>query len=308
MRYERVLAATLLFGGCGWGCSAASDSPSSEDAAAIEQAELSHLEAGLRSLAGDKVTRFSSAEELAAKRAELDREYRLDKAKGKALRAELGTLGDLVRPQEALTLAALGQVYVSDTSVFSTEQLMQKARTKLAALHEEEPGPDGAREGSEHVGTTAQALTGKSWQSEDRQYPYKMIGTSYHDTTWVEGEVGAKTEFQKHREKYWWLGKRWYGLDADHLSVRSVVFKNNSAIDAVQDSDSNDDVVSVTANWCVAKPTGSDITCGAILNPYGVHSFHAVDHGSSRFRVETANNVSDGANYNGYTTGYDIAW
>lgn len=307
MRYNRAFVAALLLASTGLGCSASSDGLSTEDVAAVEQQELMRLEAGLRSLAGDKETRLASADELAARRRDIQREYKLDKAKGKELRSALGTLGDLVRPDEALALATLGNVYVDDALVFSAEQLLQKARAKLEALHEEEPQAESTAAG-EHLGETAQALSGVGWQAEDRQYPYKMIGTSYHDTTWIEGQVGAKTEFQKHREKYWWLGKRWYGLDAEHLSVRSIVFKSNTAIDAVQDSDSNDDAVGVTANWCVAKPTSGDITCGAILSPYGVHSFHAVDHGSSRFRVETANNVADGANYNGYWSGYNIAW
>jgi hypothetical protein len=289
-----------LLAGAAAGC-ASDDDLSREDVAAIEQEELTNLEQGLKGIAGDKVTRFASAEEFVKKSEELNRSYLLDQTKGKSLRDGLGTLSDLVAASDAFTLSELGTAVVGETQLFSAEMLAKQARERMAALHLQ----DDAAAAGDVVGETSQALTGVSWTASDKQGDYKMIGYSYNDTTLVSGTVGARTEFQKYREKYWWLGKRWYSLEANHMSLRVIVFSNSTAQYVHEASSNNDDLLGHVVARCVS--TGSP-WCHEELGRWGMHSFHAVDHGNYKFRVQTANNVNDNADYKGYGTGYYIPW
>lgn len=62
-----------------------------------------------------------------------------------------------------------------------------------------------------------------SSSAEDRQYPYKMIGSSWAD--WDVGvykSTGGETYFKKYRRKY--FTSAWYDLDADHIGVRIYLF------------------------------------------------------------------------------------
>jgi hypothetical protein len=54
---------------------------------------------------------------------------------------------------------------------------------------------------------------------------YKMVGESWNQFGGVGyASSGGKTTFHKYREKYWFLGKRWYELDADRISIRVYYF------------------------------------------------------------------------------------
>jgi hypothetical protein len=291
-----ILMAALL-AGAAVGC-ASNDDLSREEVEAIEQEELAGLEQGLGAIAGDRVTRFATTAEFVTKLEDLSRSYRLDQAQGKALRDGLGTLSDLVAASDVFALSQLGTAVVGDTPLLSAATLTDQAAERLAAVHAEDEVA--AQDG---LGQTSQALTGVSWTAEDRQYPYKMIGYSYHDTTPFQGNVGARTEFQKHREKYWWLGKRWYNLEANRMSLRVVAFYSNTAQYLHEAISNNDDLLGHVVVSCIS--TGS---CHSDLSPWGMHSWHAVDHGAYTFRVQTANNVNDNADYKGYATGYYIPW
>lgn len=60
---------------------------------------------------------------------------------------------------------------------------------------------------------------------DDRQYPYKMIGRSWHNfDIGVYKSTGAETQFQKRRKRGWWDVTAWWGLDADRIGVRTYYF------------------------------------------------------------------------------------
>jgi hypothetical protein len=67
-----------------------------------------------------------------------------------------------------------------------------------------------------------------SWPAsevDDRQYPYKMIGRSWHNfDIGVYKSTGAETQFQKRRKRGWWDVTAWWGLDADRIGIRTYYF------------------------------------------------------------------------------------
>lgn len=112
------------------------------------------------------------------------------------------------------TLRVEGKEVVSIDSLRRTCRRVSDEAATLGA-----PGPQ----------TQAQvAPPAGSWPAaevDDRQYPYKMIGRSWHNfDVGVYKSTGAETQFQKYRKRGWWDVRAWWGLDADRVGIRTYYF------------------------------------------------------------------------------------
>jgi hypothetical protein len=60
-------------------------------------------------------------------------------------------------------------------------------------------------------------------EAVDRQYPYKLIGNTWHNfDAIVYKSTGGETQFKKHRERFGFTG--WYDTDATRIGVRIYLF------------------------------------------------------------------------------------
>ena len=138
--------------------------------------------------------------------------------KDKTFRSTVPRPSDFDCDAVALALfAKYGTLRVAGREVISPARLRQACRPRAAATTVANP-----------AATTMAATAAAAWPAtevNDRQYPYKMIGRSWHNfDVGVYKSTGAETEFQKHRQRVWWEDTRWWGLDADRIGIRTYYF------------------------------------------------------------------------------------
>ena len=148
-------------------------------------------------------------------------------------------------------------------------------------------GEDGAR------AAEANALGKTAWapnEGIDRQYPYKMIGTSWDDfNAVVYKSTGGETQFKKERKKFGITG--WYDTDATRIGVRIYLIdcptdgpRNCWIRTSPSNSNSNDDYAS-ERDFAVGVNADLHVSDAVI-------SMHSVDHAGRQFRATSSSGLS----------------
>jgi hypothetical protein len=222
----------LVFVGCDGGSTAAVQSPSDPDASKYHENSFS-----FDSTVGGTVAARTLSSKTTFTRKQLDSTVKVLATKLQQDRAWANSLSkpvDYVCDELLLALFnQYGNVWIGDSLVLSQDLL--KKMCKYTGENAVKAAPRSA--------ISAAGGWSLSSQADDRQYPYKMIGTSWANfDALVYKSTGGETDFQKYRRKY--LTSAWWGLDADHIGVRIYLFNkvpvlNNPAIFILQRSTSD---------------------------------------------------------------------
>lgn len=217
-----------------------------------------------------------------------------------------------------------GTVYLNDSLVFSEAMLRSRCRKSEEISASE---PDSAL-------SLAKSGDWRWWPegtASDRQYPYKMIGRSWHDfNIVVYKSTGGETQFEKHRSRYGVTA--WYDTDATRIGVRVYLIdctQTNPRQCVVHHSQSswykNDDYVSERESVAGAKfrayvPTAENNWTTDIksfdynyLRNFKVaaaaYSLHSVDHAGLQFRATSSSGIGDSPVAPGSITSFDyVTW
>jgi hypothetical protein len=219
---------------------------------------------------------------------------------------------------------AYGTIYLNDSLVFNEATLKSRCR-KSEEISTSRP---------DSVPYLAKRTDWRWWpegQASDRQYPYKMIGRSWHDfNILVYKSTGGETQFEKHRSRYGITS--WYDTDATRIGVRVYLIdctSTNPRQCVVHHSQSswykNDDYVSEREAVAGAKvrayiPTADNnwtpdikaVDYNYIRNfkiAAASYSLHSVDHAGLQFRATSSSGIGDAPVAPGKIASFDyVTW
>lgn len=140
----------------------------------------------------------------------------------------------------------------------------------------------------EEAGLAKSAMASYPDEAIDRQYPYKMIGTSWHNFNLIlYKSTGGDTQFKKDRKKFGVTG--WYDTDASRIGVRIYM------IDCPSNGPRNCIIRGSSSSWNRDDDYVSNRDPGVGLSARiadAVVSTHSVDHAGLQFRAISSSGLS----------------
>jgi hypothetical protein len=267
----------------------------------------------LHTLMGSTESRFATVEEYQDALARCASELADDGRARDAIGSESEELIDRISPTMIYALYKLGHVRVGDHTVLSDSVL-------LANAHNRSTGKEGL----------AKATSNPPSFVQQNQGPYKMQGETFTHDYYVYNDIGAYTQFKKHRRKWWYTG--WWDTDASRISIRCIYFANPDAYYygypygwtsyagyANSKSTSNNDYIS-TASVSFGAKVSIDFGVDPYSTSYNmpksytadnydaVMAYHAVDHAGYQWRLQTSQGMRGRIVWGNYYGSYRTDW